>query len=345
MSSIKSVHITNYYHPSSGGVKSNYDALVQAADLYKRHVCLIVPGEADKVEKIGEYGKIYFVKAKHAPFFDRRYRLMTPLHYLQTGAPIRQILLQEMPDMIEIYDNYALTLLAGVIRKGYFKALGRPLLVYFTGERFDTIFKSFVSNGRLGHWFCRRLMGNYNLAMFDYFIANSPFVAEELFESVLKEFNPKRSEKFFDFCWRFFNSSPEDFEKRVAICPRGVDTKLFSPSRKSKEFRVKIHKEFGIPENARILLSSTRLSPEKNIKLLPEVMKILSSDSEDYRLLVAGAGPKQEWLVEQGKKLPPGKIVILGHLDKETLASYYANVDVFVHPNPREPFGNVVLEA
>ncbi len=342
---VKSVHITNYYHPSSGGVKSNYDSLLQAADSYKRHVCLIVPGETDKVERVGKYGKIYFVKAKHAPFFDRRYRLMTPFHYLQTGTPIREILLQEMPDMIEIYDNYALTLLAGIIRKGYFKALGRPMLVYFTGERFDTIFKSFVSDGKLAHWFCRRLMGNYNLAMFDYFIANSSFVAEELFESVLKKFNPNRSERFFNFCWRFFNSSPKDFEERVVICPRGVDTKHFSPSRKSKDFQTKMRKRFGIPENARILLSSTRISPEKNIELLPEVMKILSSDGEDYRLLVAGAGPKKEWLLEKSKQLPQGKIILLGHLDKETLADYYANVDVFIHPNPREPFGNVVLEA
>ncbi|HEY8563605.1 MAG TPA: glycosyltransferase family 4 protein, partial [Pyrinomonadaceae bacterium] len=37
--------------------------------------------------------------------------------------------------------------------------------------------------------------------------------------------------------------------------------------------------------------------------------------------------------------------VQLGHLDKETLADYYANCDVFVHPNPKEPFGIAPLEA
>jgi len=36
---------------------------------------------------------------------------------------------------------------------------------------------------------------------------------------------------------------------------------------------------------------------------------------------------------------------LLGHLDKETLSNYYANADVFVHPNPREPFGIAPLEA
>src|SRR5690606_15753076 len=40
-----------------------------------------------------------------------------------------------------------------------------------------------------------------------------------------------------------------------------------------------------------------------------------------------------------------GRITLLGHLDKAELANYYANADVFVHPNPREPFGIGPLEA
>ncbi|MDW8303234.1 MAG: glycosyltransferase [Acidobacteriota bacterium] len=341
MKVMRSVHITNYYHEASGGVKSNYDSLLLEANKHRRYVSLIVPGAENKVEKVGSYGKIYYVSAKPAPFFDRRYRLMLPFHYLRNGSPIREILLAEKPEMIEIYDNYALTLLAGVIRKGYFKKLGRPMLVYFTGERFDTIFSSFVCGGKLGKWFSRRLMGNYNLAMFDFFIANSPFVAEELFESVIAEHNPRRSQKFFEFCWKFFNSSPRNFEKRVAICPRGVDTNLFSPSRKSQEFRRKILA--GLSSNTKLLFSSTRISPEKNISLLPKIVECLPKEM-DFKLLVAGAGPEKGWLEEEARRLS-GRIVLLGHLDKETLANYYANVDVFIHPNPREPFGNVVLEA
>jgi phosphatidylinositol alpha 1,6-mannosyltransferase len=75
-------------------------------------------------------------------------------------------------------------------------------------------------------------------------------------------------------------------------------------------------------------------------------MKILASDdSKDYRLLVAGDGPQAEWLKKQSATAAKGKIVLLGHLDKETLSAYYANADVFVHPNPREPFGIAPLEA
>lgn len=42
----------------------------------------------------------------------------------------------------------------------------------------------------------------------------------------------------------------------------------------------------------------------------------------------------------------PGRVTFLGHLgDREELAGLYANADMFVHPNPREPFGIAPLEA
>lgn len=343
---LKSVHITNYYHENSGGVSTNYNNLLAAAERHRRHVRLIVPGETSRVEDVNEFGRIYFVEARQSPVVDKRYRLMLPWQYIQGGTPIRKILLEEMPDMIEIYDNYSLTLLAGIIRKGYFKRLERPMLVYFTGERLDTIVSTFVSKGKLGRWFSRRLLGNYNLPMFDFYIANSTFVAEELYEATRKEHNPRRSNYFFNTCWNFFRAPTVPFSERIQICPRGVDAAKFSPDRRSGTVRAEMRSAYGIPADSVVLMTSTRISDEKNIKILPEIMELLAKDQErDYRLLVAGAGPRAEWIAEQTENRFPGKIVLIGHLDKEKLADYYANADVFIHPNPREPFGNVVLEA
>ena len=48
----------------------------------------------------------------------------------------------------------------------------------------------------------------------------------------------------------------------------------------------------------------------------------------------------------QAETRVPGRVHFLGHLpDRRQLASLYANADVFVHPNPREPFGIGPLEA
>ncbi len=220
------------------------------------------------------------------------------------------------------------------------------MLVYFTGERLDTIVASFISKGRLGKWFSRRLMGNYNLAMFDFYIANSAFVAEEIYRSLQKQHNPNRSESFFNFCQKFFKSAKVPLSERLAICPRGVDASFFNPKRQSETVKREMRERANIPQNSIVLLSSTRLSPEKNVRFLPEIMKVLANDAKfDFRLLVAGAGPQADWLQAETDKYFPNKIVQIGHLDKETLANYYANADVFVHPNPREPFGNVVQEA
>jgi alpha-1,6-mannosyltransferase len=344
-SSFKTVHLTNYYHKNSGGISTSYNALLAAAGRHKRLMRLIVPGESESVEIVNDFAKIYYVPAKQSPVFDKRYRILMPWQYMPTGSIIRKILLEEMPDLIEVTDKYTLSMIGAMIRLGKFREIGRPALVHFSCERMDDNIASFLSRGKIGKWLARRLMANYNLPSFDYHIANSPYTAEEFFQSTKKSENPHRSDWFFDKCWRFFKAPRVLLEQRIFVCPRGVDIEQFSPDRKSESVRKEMIAKAKIPENACILLYAGRISPEKNIELLPEFMKILAQDKKDYRLLIAGAGPKEEWLKEQTEKFLPGKIVQFGHLDKETLANYYANVDVFVHPNPREPFGIAPLEA
>jgi glycosyltransferase involved in cell wall biosynthesis len=345
-SSFKSVHITNYYHKNSGGISTSYNNLLDAAERHQRHVRLIVPGETESVEEVNEYGKIYYVPARYSPIFDKRYRIIMPWQYLLKDSVIRKILLAEMPQMIEVTDKYTLSIIGAMIRKRKFKQLGRPMLVHFSCERMDDNIASFLKGGKLGKWFAKRLMGNYNFPSFDFHIANSVYTAQEFYEAVEEKHNPRRSKSFFNFCWRFFNSPRLPLHERIFVCPRGVNSEQFSPDRKSEKVKLAMRQQAGIPENSVILLYAGRLSPEKNINLLVEMMKILAADrSRDFRLLVAGAGPKAYWLKEETARLFSDKIIQLGHLDKETLADYYANTDVFVHPNPREPFGIAPLEA
>ncbi len=343
--SIKTVHLTNYYHKNSGGISTSYNALMAAAGRHKRQMRLIVPGETEAVEEVNDYAKIYYIPAKQSPVFDKRYRIIMPWQYMPDGSLIRKILMDEMPDLIEVTDKYTLSMMGAMIRIGKFKQLNRPVLVHFSCERMDDNIGSFLSKGKIGKWFARRVMGNYNLPSFDYHIANSPYTAEEFYESFEKTENPKRSNWFFNKCWQFFKAPRVPLEERVFVCPRGVDILQFSPERKSEKVRNEMIEKSGIPKDAVILLYAGRISPEKNIELLPEFMKLLVKGEKDYRLLVAGAGPQAEWLKEQTEKFIPNKIIQFGHLDKETLANYYANADIFVHPNPREPFGIAPLEA
>jgi glycosyltransferase involved in cell wall biosynthesis len=343
---MKSVHITNYYHKNSGGISTSYNNLLAAAGRHKRHVRLIVPGETEAVEDVNEFARIYYVPAKYSPLFDKRYRVMMPWQYMVKDSIIRKILLAERPDLIEVTDKYTLSLLGVMIRTNNFRKLGRPILVHFSCERMDDNIGSFLTGGRLGQWFARRVIGNYTIPNFDYHIANSAYTAEEFFESLSPDKNAGRSERFLNWCWRFFKAPRVSLNERIFVCPRGVDPGHFRPDRRSAAVEGEMRERAGIPEDSIALLYAGRISPEKNIGLLVELMRILNADpGHDFRLLVAGAGPQSEWLRAEGEKLAPERIVMLGHLDKETLANYYANADVFVHPNPKEPFGIAPLEA
>jgi glycosyltransferase involved in cell wall biosynthesis len=349
---IKSVHITNYYHKNSGGISTAYDRLLEAANRHRRYVRLIVPGAADAQEEVGEFGRIYYVKAKPAPVFDKRYRLLLPFDYLPGDSPVRKILEAELPDIIEIGEKYTLSLLAGVLRKGRFPQLNRPMLVHFSCERMDDNLRAFVSSAKPFRWFSRRLIGNYIHPMFDFHLANSEYTAQEVKDAVSVEKNPHRSKMFFDFCHRFFRASNVQTGERVFVNQCGADTHLFSVKRKNSETRQRILTEAGFPENATVLLYAGRLSPEKNVKFLPEVLRSLLEfhnfdwQKRDYRLLIAGDGPLKNELEENLQTIAPGKFKFLGHItDHEKLADIYANSDIFLHPNPREPFGIGPLEA
>ncbi len=343
---IKSVHITNYYHKNSGGISTSYNALMAAAGRHKRLMRLIVPGEKEEVEIVNDYAKIYYIPAKQSPVFDKRYRILMPWQYMQGGTKIREILMDEMPDMVEITDKYTLSMFGAMVRRGKFKQLNRPMLVHFSCERIDDNIASFIKGGKISNWFARAIMGNYIFPSFDFHIANSPYTVEEFYRSTKQKYNQLRSDGWVNVCWQFFRAPRVPIEERVFVCPRGVDAEQFSPDRKSPEVRLEMLEKAGIPEDSVIILYAGRISPEKNVGLLPDFMEILAKETDkDYRLLIAGAGPQAEWLQEQTDKRMPGKIVQLGHLDKETLANYYATADVFVHPNPKEPFGIAPLEA
>ena len=271
---------------------------------------------------------------------------MMPWQYMFDSGAISRIILDERPDFVEVTDKYTLSIFGAMVRTNNFKLLGRPMLVHFSAERMDDNIASFLSSGKFGQSLARFVMGNYTLPSFDFHIANSAYTAQEFFDAADAEKNAGRNEKLFNILWRFFKAPRVPLKERIFVCPRGVDSVLFTPDRKSDAVKKEMRAAAKTPENAKIILYAGRISPEKNIELLLDTMEILAKDAaHDYRLLIAGAGPQIEFVKTETAKRFPGKIILLGHLAKEKLADYYANADVFVHPNPKEPFGIAPLEA
>ncbi len=326
---IKTLHITNFYHPTSGGIRTFYRALLEAADRHQREVRLVVPGPDDSMEKIGEYGRIYTIAAPRSPFFSSSYRLLLPhLYALPYRSRLREILRDEQPDLIEVCDKYTLCFLPTVIRRGWISGINPPVVVGLSCERMDDNVAAYISSGRLGHRCANWYMQRVYAPRFDGHISNSEYTAEEL--------------------WSALGSS-RDIPVRVG--PMGVETKALGPDRRSEAARQELlsllHGTRPVSESTRLLLYVGRVSPEKNPQLLLEMMEQLAADSGfDYRMLIAGSGPRMRWFAESAESRVPGRVHMLGQIaDRERLAEIYANCDALIHPNPREPFGIAPLEA
>jgi alpha-1,6-mannosyltransferase len=318
---IKTLHITNAYHGASGGVRTFYQALLEGANRRGRLMRLIVPGERSEVEEVGSCGRIYQIAARRAILFDNRYRLLMPPSYLPPfRGELWRILRDERPDLIEVCDKYSVSWLGGLLRKGLIPGLRRPPLVGMSCERMDDNVAAFLGRNRAGRLWSRFYLGYSYIPFFDYHIANSNYTAAELKDAMRAR-----------------------HERPVYVRPMGVEIKDLARARRSEMGRRKLIAEAGGGEGTKLLLYAGRVSPEKNVPLLLEMIGRLA---DSFMLIVAGDGPLAGWLENEAKARAPGRVRSLGHIsDRAMLLRLYADCDAFIHPNPREPFGIAPLEA
>jgi alpha-1,6-mannosyltransferase len=322
---IKTLHLTNSFHTHSGGISTFYMAMLHMANQLQREMRLIVPGAKDRVEQVSRYGRIYFVSAPKAPF-NGSYRCVYPTQYLFPENAIRRILREERPDVIEICDKYNLQYLGGMIRERLLGDLDfRPLMLGLSCERMDENVAAYVADSALQRAFCRWYMHWIYFPFFDHHIAVSEHAACELVDAARRH----------------------RVRRGIWIRPMGVDVTRFSPERRSEATRQHLLQRCNAGPGTLLLLYAGRLAPEKNLPLLIEMMCSLEHDGgRDYRLILVGDGILRERLEQLTIRQAPGKVYFFDHItDRERLAEVYASCDLFVHPNPREPFGIAPLEA
>lgn len=117
--------------------------------------------------------------------------------------------------------------------------------------------------------------------------------------------------------------------KRSFVMTRGVDTVGFDPGKRTRT------------DNTFVIGFVGRLQPEKNVRTLAEIEKILIEAGEsNFRFLVVGSGSEEKWLAENIQN-----VELTGLLRGEALAEAYANMDVFAFTSTTDTFGNVVQEA
>ena len=123
--------------------------------------------------------------------------------------------------------------------------------------------------------------------------------------------------------------------ERVRLWQPAVDSDLFKPEQRCEQMRTHLKGEHS---QGRLLLTVSRLAPEKNVEFLADVLRHVP----DASLAIVGDGPHRESLKKTFAGLP---VNFVGYLKGEALAQAYASADGFVYASETETMGNVVLEA
>lgn len=123
--------------------------------------------------------------------------------------------------------------------------------------------------------------------------------------------------------------------QRVKLWPPAVDTTLFDPARSCPDMRQRLA---GGSDTRPLLLTVSRLAPEKDVEFLADVLEQLPNAV----LAIAGDGPHRPALEKRFAGLPAR---FAGYLRGEELAKAYASADAFVYASQTETMGNVILES
>lgn len=134
--------------------------------------------------------------------------------------------------------------------------------------------------------------------------------------------------------------------KRVELMPNGVD-----PERWTGGDGARFRREWGIPEDAELLLVVGRIDPQKNQKGLVEILPRLLGRHPKLHLCCVGhvtdESYHQELLAMVERHGLDGHVTVIPGLPPHGtgLVDAYAGADAFVLPSRHEPFGVVILEA
>jgi glycosyltransferase involved in cell wall biosynthesis len=124
--------------------------------------------------------------------------------------------------------------------------------------------------------------------------------------------------------------------RHVTVVARGVDTRLFTPARRSAELR----RSWGVADDDVVVVCVGRLAAEKNLSVLVQAFQAIHRDTPSARLLLVGDGPLRDDLAA---RVP--QALFAGQRKGADLAAHFASADLFLFPSLTETFGNVTTEA
>jgi len=322
---MKFCDVTMAYNAKSGGIKTYIDEKRRyLRDNTDYEHLLIIPGARDRVRRSGRTTTVT-IKSPLLPG-QSEYR------FFLSPAKIRQVLLEEQPDFIELGSYYTESWAAFSYRRRR-RESGADCVM---GAYFHTdVAKAYVAAP------LRAAAHNW-LQDFSEALANS---VEKIAE-VAASGTEKYMRYVFTHCDLAFAASPSQAERLreygvedANIVPMGVDLRLFNPRRRSADIRASL----GADPSTTVLMYAGRLCAEKRILTIVRAFEALPAHMR-AQLWMMGDGPQRSDAEAAGARNP--NIRVLNYEgDRARLAELLASADIYVSAGPFETFGLSVIEA
>jgi alpha-1,6-mannosyltransferase len=308
---MKIIDIAEFYSEQGGGVRTYVRAKLAAGARAGHEILIIAPGKEDKEEDLLG-GRVVWVKAPPIPF-DPRY------HLFMGGDRVRAVLEREQPDVLEGSSPWRGGWIAAKWRGSAVKVLimhADPVAVYPHTAFDQTISRATID--RLFGWFwsfLRRLNANFDATI------------------VAGEGMQRRFESF--------------GLTRVHAVSFGVDRTIFRPGLRDLAVRRAMLDACGLPETARLAITSARHHPEKR---LPVVMEAVARANrgraleDQIGLYMIGDGMSRAKMDLKAATIP--QVHIAGQVaDRQRVATFLASADVLLHGSGSETYGLAIAEA
>ncbi len=302
---MKILDVSSFYSEKGGGVKTYHQAKLSYFASHQEHEYILVVGGSGSESDAVHGGRIYRIKGFPVGW-NGYYRQIYDLHAL------RRIVRLEQPDIIESGSPYL---------DGWLSILARGV------------------NGA-------KTVGLYHADVPDSYIAP----ATEKLPRIIAGPSVRLFREYTRLAYGFLDATlvtSRHIEEKlkdlglgnVFRVPLGVDTKRFSPDKRSGWIR----RELGASPNDRILLFAGRFRKEKGIDVLMRAIQALDG-RPGLRMVLVGGGPDND---EMHRLLDGCRTTTaLGYVDdSEKMAAIYASSDLFLAPGPHETFGLATLEA
>jgi alpha-1,6-mannosyltransferase len=322
---MKFCDITMAYNAKSGGIKTYLEEKRRfLRDATDHEHLLIVPGSRDRVRRSGRTTTIT-IKSPLLPG-QGEYR------FFITPTKIKQVLLEEAPDVIELGSCYAEPWAAFAYRREQRERGGDCVM----GAYFHTdVAKAYVA-------------APLRAAAHDWVRDVSVSLASgvEKIADVAATGAQRYIRYVFSHCDLKFAASPSQAARLreygvddVEVAPMGVDLRLFAPRRRSEAVR----QHYGAYADTTVLMFAGRLCAEKRVLTTIEAFESLPLDMK-AQLWLMGDGP-QRVDVEAAAARNPSIRVFDYEGDRRRFAELLASADIYVSAGPFETFGLSVIEA